>query len=474
MHRIYRFFTLLLLLFPLIISAQSTQDKLEGIWLGKIMVNKQTDLRLAFTLKSENGQLAGTMASPDQEIFDIEVTNIHVEGNNVRLEVGRLKGEWAGAYQAEADLLEGEWIQAGKNYPCALSRVDSIPRVKRPQNPIPPFPYAAENVEVPVAKGGHHLAGTLTLPKDPKQKLTAAILITGSGPQDRDESLLGHKPFLVIADHLTRNGVAVLRLDDRGIGKSTGDFNTATSADFVDDISAAVDFLKTRPEIDASKIGLIGHSEGGMIGPMVAAERSDVAYVVMLAGLGTSGEQVLKEQGQLISKAEGISDEGLKYYAEYQGNLLNFIKQEDDVTKLRKKIRKYNEKFLKSCPTEIQEELGLDAEGAERTMKSMITPWFRYFVTLDPVSYLPKVKCPVLAVNGDKDLQVPSTSNLPKIEQLLKEGGNQNVMIREIPNLNHLFQTSQTGSVSEYSTIEETFSPIVLRLMVDWINEKMQ
>lgn len=473
MNRFFRPFILLLFLLPFHLFAQSTEDQLAGVWLGKIEVGKQTYIRLAFTVKSEGDKWVATMASPDQDLFDLPVSGVTVDGNKVRLEVNKLKGEWNGIYNADADLLEGDWIQAGKNFPCALSRVDSVPRVNRPQTPMKPFPYATEDVVVKCPQGGHTLAGTLSMPTD-GQHLTAAILITGSGGQDRDESILGHKPFAVIADYLTQNGIAVLRLDDRGIGKSTGDFFSATSVDFANDISAAVDFLKGRPEIDPTKIGLIGHSEGGVVGPMVAAQRNDVAYVVMLAGLGTTGAQVLIEQGQLISKAEGISDDGLKFYADYQAHIFDLIREEDDVAKLKKKIRKYNEKFLKSCPTEIQEELGLDAEGAERSMKTLITPWFRYFIVLDPASYLPKVKCPVLAVNGDKDLQVPSTSNLPAIERLLKEGGNEDVMIREIPNLNHLFQTTETGAVSEYSVIEETFSPSVLRLMGDWINEKMK
>jgi hypothetical protein len=470
MHPI-RYCLIFVLALPTLLFGQTDASVLQGSWLGNIEPAKGISLRLAFTLTVTDQQISGTMASPDQDAFGIAVTQAIWNPPMLELEVKSVSGNWKGQYDAEQDQLVGEWSQRNQPIACNLSRVDSIPRRNRPQTPMPPFPYQVEEVVVPNAEGGNVLGGTLTLPAG-VEKAPAAILITGSGAQDRDETIMGHKPFAVIADYLTRQGIAVLRMDDRGFGKSTGNFGTSTSADFATDISAAVDFLLKRPEIDPAKIGLIGHSEGGVVGPMVAAQRKDIAYLVMLAGLGVRGDQILIAQGRLISASEGVSEVGMVYYGNYQRDVLDMIREIPDVTKLKKKIRKYNAKFLKACPPEVQEETGMTAEGLEQTLKVMIQPWYRYFVQYDPATVLPLVKCPVLAINGSLDLQVPSQANLKGIETLVKSGGNEDVLTREFPNLNHLFQTTQTGKISEYGTLEETFSPAALRLMGDWITEK--
>lgn len=314
------------------------------------------------------------------------------------------------------------------------------------------------------------LAGTLTLPKA-VVPCAAAILISGSGPQDRDESLLDHKPFAVIADHLARHGIAVLRYDDRGTAASTGDFATATSDDFAKDVEAAFAFLLTDKRIDPRRIGLIGHSEGGIIAPMVASRRKDVAFAVLLAGTGVNGREILLSQGQLILKAEGVADEAaLKVQKETQTTLIEAALSAATNDSSEAQSKATLEKLLALLPPEAQQD-----DGMKQTLAAGIatlkTPWFRYFLTFEPGTVLERVKCPVLALNGEKDVQVDPKLNLPAIRAALEKGGNSHFEIVELPSLNHLFQTCTTGGVSEYHLIEETMSPLALSKMTEWIQQ---
>jgi pimeloyl-ACP methyl ester carboxylesterase len=281
------------------------------------------------------------------------------------------------------------------------------------------------------------------------------LLVPGSGPHDRDETLLGHKVFLVLADYLTRKGIVVLRVDDRGVGKSTGQFANATTADLATDAEAGVAYLKTLSEVDPHKVGVIGHSEGGLIAPMVAARNADVAFIVMMAGPGVAGDEILLEQGLLKSEAAGASPAAAEKAAASRRELLLLVKQEKDNALLEKELR---EKLA-----------GLPEAQINAQIKQLTSPWFRYFIAYDPAAALQKVKCPVLALNGEKDLQVPPKQNLPAIRKALQEGGNQHVEIDELPGLNHLFQTAKTGAPSEYGEIEETMSPVAMEKIATWI-----
>ncbi len=299
------------------------------------------------------------------------------------------------------------------------------------------------------------LAATLTIPEG-KGPFPAVVLITGSGPQDRDESLMGHKPFLILSDYLTRHGIAVLRADDRGTGKSTGDFKGATTADFATDTEAGVAYLKTRSEIDPHKIGLIGHSEGGVIAPMIAARNQDVAFIVMMAGTGVPGDQVLVAQGEAIQIANGKDPKEAAKEAEDEKAVLILVETEKDEAVLEKELK---EKLAGQLP---EPQIGLQ-------IKQVTSPWFRYFLTYDPATALRHVTCPVLVINGSLDKQVLPSQNLPAIRKALAEAGNQHVEIDELPGLNHLFQTATTGSPTEYARIEETMSPVALEKMASWI-----
>ena len=267
---------------------------------------------------------------------------------------------------------------------------------------------------------------------------------------------MGHRPFLVLADFLTRQGIAVLRDDKRGIGESGGDYETATSADFASDVDAAVAWLKTRPEVNPQKIGLVGHSEGGLIAPMVAARNPDVAFIVMMAGPGVAGDRILPEQTRLIAETSGLSHPQAVRQAEEEAGVIALIEHEKDADALRKQV---TEKFGAEWPKDT----------LENQIEQLTTPWMRYFLTYDPAAALRKVKCPVLALNGSKDRQVPPDLNLPLIRKALDEGGNRHFEVVEIPGLNHLFQTAKTGSLAEYEEIEETIAPAVLEKIAGWI-----
>jgi pimeloyl-ACP methyl ester carboxylesterase len=313
---------------------------------------------------------------------------------------------------------------------------------------------------------GNRLAGTLTLPRTAAPH-PAVLLITGSGQQDRNEALLGHKPFLVLADYLTRRGIAVLRVDDRGVGGSTGEVAKATSADFATDVRAGVAYLKQRKDIDARRVGLIGHSEGGMIAPMVAAGSKDVAFIVLMAGTGVPGEEILYEQSALILKANGASEAAIARNRAAQEKMYAIAKTEKDDAVAARKVREILRQ-LAASPVTGTAAKGEDA-AAEAQVKMILSPWFRYFLAFDPRPTLRKVRCPVLAINGEKDLQVPPKANLPAIRAALKAGGNRDHTEKELPGLNHLFQACKTGSPTEYSQIEETFNPAALQAMGDWI-----
>jgi fermentation-respiration switch protein FrsA (DUF1100 family) len=363
---------------------------------------------------------------------------------------------YEGKIAADLNSIDGTFTQAGNPLQLALKRIKDQSQLElpRPQNPVKPYPYREE--EVTYKSAGNTLAATLTIPSG-KGPFPAVLLVAGSGKHDRDESLLGHRPFLVLSDYLTRKGIAVLRADKRGVGKSSGDFATATTADFAIDAEAGVAYLKTRSEVDVHRIGLIGHSEGGTIAPMAAAADRSVAFIVMMAGSGVPGDQIVVEQGRLIAEAGGESKEKADEDAERQRETFAVLKTEKDPATLDRLLS-----------------VKLAAEGTPEAqvpaeIEQLTSPWFRFFLTYDPATALRKLTIPVLAINGSLDLQVPPAQNLPAIRKALAEAGNQHAEVDELPDLNHLFQDAKTGSPAEYSQIEETISPVALDKIASWV-----
>jgi hypothetical protein len=332
---------------------------------------------------------------------------------------------------------------------------DCQSRKSATQEPNRPYPYDEEEVRLENQVARVKLAGTLTLPRDAGPH-PAVVLITGSGPQDRDESLWSHKPFLVLADHLTRLGIAVLRCDDRGTYRSKGDFAAATHADFVNDALAAIGWMKTHPRINHRRIGLIGHSEGGIIAPLVGARNPAVAFMVLLAGSGVTGDEIILAQSSLIGTVTGLPREQVEANARNLREILNLITKETDEAVLQVKLREALTGKVPPAQVDLQ-------------LKTLTTPWFRYFLTYDPAATLRRVTKPVLAMNGEKDLQVPAKQNLDAIRAALSAAGNTHAEIVEMPGLNHLFQTAKTGSPAEYGVIEETIAPAALEKIARWI-----
>ncbi len=452
------------ILFLAIISA-SAQD-ITGQWHG---VLKEIQLRLVLNISKTDTGYSSTMDSPDQGTKGIPVTTTSFEDSTLQIAVTHLGITFSG--ELTDNNIKGTFVQNGFRMPLELSR-EKIEKlaINRPQEPKMPYPYYTEEVTFNNEQANITLAGTLTLPKKEGKNHPVVILITGSGPQDRNEELVGHKPFLVIADHLTKKGIAVLRYDDRGFGQSTGDFETATSADFAFDVESAINYLKTRKEIDSTKIGLIGHSEGGLIAPMVASKSKDVNFIILLAGTGIPGDQLLLLQGGLIEKAMGRSQSEIEKSMAIRKKVIDITVKSDDITTLRNDLNAY----LKNESSALIPE-GTNAEQfISAQVNFMATPWMVYFLRHDPAKVLEKVTCPILAVNGEKDLQVPPEENLTAIGHALKRGGNSNVTLMEFPSLNHLFQECETGSPSEYGVIEQTFSPMVLTEISSWILKQIE
>jgi uncharacterized protein len=442
----------------------------EQVWEGKLNVGAGLSLRIVVHVgKTAEGKLMAKMDSPDQGAKGLKVDTITLDKTTLAFEMKAIDGKYKGRLNVEGTEAVGTWTQAGRSFPLTLKKSDKATELRRPQTPKPSFPYKVVEVTYLNQPADVTLAGTLTEPEGPGP-FPAVILISGSGAQDRDETLFEHKPFLVLADALTRRGIAVLRLDDRGVGGSTGTTITSTSDDFAGDVLAGIAFLKTRGEIDPARLGLIGHSEGGVIAPMVAARSADVTFIVLMAGTGLPGEEILYLQGQSILKAMGADEKDLKRELDLQKRLFQLVKTEKDETILETKMRDVIKEVSASLPEDKRKELADYDALVEGQLKMVRSPWFRYFLAYDPRPTLAKVRCPVLAVIGEKDLQVPAKENLSQIRSTLEAAGNTRVTVQELPGLNHLLQTCKTGAPSEYAQIEETIAPSALALIADWIS----
>jgi uncharacterized protein len=465
--RVIPFALLLIITSAVAITAQVPTHKVEGNWLGTLEAGG-AKLRLALKIeKAENGYTA-KFDSLDQGANDLPIDSIALDGNKLSFSAAKFGINYEGTLNETGDEISGTFKQGPNSFPLVFKRITEAPKLNRPQEPKKPYPYNEEEVSYRNEKDNIKITGTLTVPRG-GGPYPAVLLITGSGSQDRNETIAGHRPFLVLADHLTRNGIAVLRVDDRGIGGTEMGSLSATSENFAEDVLAGIGFLKQRKEIDPKMIGLIGHSEGGMIAPMAAARSKDVSFIVMLAGPGQRGEDIIYTQMELIQKAQGTHVDTIRHTLSLMKKINAIAKTETDANRIEPRINKEIAAYDRTLG-DLQKKLFEPAAGAVKASMPMYkTPWYRYLITFDPQPVLKNVKVPVLALNGELDLQVAVKENLDLIGAGLKAGGNEDVTLKAFPKLNHLFQTTQTGLPSEYGQIEETMSPEVLKTVSDWI-----
>jgi fermentation-respiration switch protein FrsA (DUF1100 family) len=414
-------------------------------------------LRMALHVAGgSGGALTATIDSLDQGAMGLPVDEVAFDGSRLHLGMKKLRAQYDAVLDTTGTELAGQWKQGGATLALRFKAVQAIAMPRRPQEPTPPFPYDAVDVAFPSRQAGVTLAGTLTTPRG-SPRAPAVILLTGSGPQDRNETIFGHKPFLVLADHLTRAGIAVLRFDDRGVGGSSAGPEGATSRDFAEDAWGAIAFVRRQPTVDPGAIGLLGHSEGGLIATIAASSGPGVAFVVMLAGPGLSGAEILERQTADVMRSSGASEEQIASAVAVNRKIYAAALEEKDASAAAARIRS------------LLAESGIPESNREAQAAQVASPWFRFFLGYDPAPDIRKLGMPVLALNGEKDVQVAAGPNLDAIRKALEAGGNTDHETVVMPGLNHLFQKSATGAVSEYGTIEQTLDPAVLQKVSSWI-----
>lgn len=448
-----------------------SQSEIDTTWNGAIDV---IGTKIGFSVKfvTTSGLTSGTMDIPEQSAMGIELTKVSFKNPKVHFELPAKNGTavFEGLYYG--DSIGGTFLQSG--IAGRFSLVKGELKTEQTVTDLSTLPYNAE--EISFSNDGNTFSGTLTYPKT-GEKFPAVVMITGSGAQNRDEEIFGFKIFGIIADHLTKNGIAVLRYDDRGTGKSKGKtVNESTTEDFAGDVGAAVDFLKTRTEIDAGRIGLFGHSEGGIVGPLTASRRSDIAFLVLMAGPGVKGVDIIKEQSKLIMKAENATDNDVEGYVMMIDMIYETLKKEGNINELESQLEQnVKDSYDKMSAEEKKAIKDKDAwvkETVSSTISQFNNKWMKFFLSYDPAPALTKIKVPVLVLFGEKDLQVPPKQSQKYIEDALRGGGNSDFVVKVFPNANHLFQEAGTGSPNEYSQLPKAFVPGFLETVSDWILQK--
>ncbi|MEW6250438.1 MAG: alpha/beta fold hydrolase [Planctomycetota bacterium] len=445
-------------------------------WTGRVeLPGMPLDFLVVFRPGPAGGPPKATMDIPMQGAKDLALTDVALGAEQITFTIPPPAGAVFSVEPTDGGRAAvGTLAQRGMTFTVNMQRVtENEARAfgpPRPQTPKPPFPYTARDVTYDNPKDGAKLAGTLTIPEG-QGPHPAVLLITGSGGQDRDETIFGHKPFAVIADHLTRRGIAVLRVDDRGVGGSTNPQPDVTSETFATDVDTGIAFLRKQAEIDPRRIALLGHSEGALVATLVAARMPDLAGIVLLAGTALPGSQILPAQLAALSRAAGMSAELVEKQTAAQLRIFKHLDDEPDSPALRAAARELVRLQLEAGGTPAdpnQLETATDL-----ALKQVQNPWMRFFLRYDPREPLRKVKCPVLALGGGLDLQVLPKDNLPEIEKALRGAGNGDVTVKELPGLNHLFQEAQTGLVQEYATLKQTVAPAVLDETSDWLQKRL-
>jgi pimeloyl-ACP methyl ester carboxylesterase len=441
-------------------QAQTARPSLTGNWSGTVA---GTDFLIHLT-DPATGPRTATLDIPEQNAKGISL-QFTAPGDSVYLRLAQPAAQFAGLRSADGQQVVGVWRQGMRDFAFTITRegASKPAGLSRPQTPQPPFPYQMADVTFKNERAGVTLAGTYTVPAD-KGPFPAVVLLTGSGPEDRNSTVFGHQPFAVLADHLTRQGIAVLRFDDRGVGQSTGTQKGLTSADYTTDAQAAMAWLRAQPGIVKNKVGLIGHSQGGTAATGAAALPQGPDFLVLLASPGLPGDEMIVQQSLALARLQTADATALAAVEKQQRAMTQIIQKTADAAQARTQLAAlYNP--TNSTNAQLLAQL-------EPQFAVMVSPTYRDLLADRPAQTLAKVKCPVLALGGSKDVQVPAKENLAATATGLKAAGNRNVTLKEMPGLNHLFQTAKTGGPAEYGTIEETFAPAALQVVSDWINQQ--
>ena len=435
-------------------------DRIIGIWEGTL---SQANLRIVVRIAEEDGRLIARFDSPDQGAYGIAADTLSFDGERLLFNVDSINAGYAGTLNSDGSLIQGRWSQSVE-LELDLGRVNQSAIRDRAQNPKPPFPYRIEDVRFPGGARGVTLAGTLTLPR--AGNFPVVVLVTGSGAQDRDETIVGHKPFWVLADYLTRHGVGVLRYDDRGFAQSTGNISTATTEDFADDARAAISYLQSRNDVVANRIGVVGHSEGGNVVSILAGRDAPFSCGVLMAGPAVSGEQIHQRQVRMIIERQPfpIADDLVKKIAAMNDSLYIAARMNASFDERRAIARDIYQLALAGFDEVERKLLNLNDEVQ---VDAIVTDWFRYFLGYDPRVDLEASKVPLLAMYGALDLQVPPDQSVPVLEKINTKHGK--IEIQTFPDLNHLFQHATTGLPSEYGVIDETLAPEVMLAIKEWV-----
>lgn len=453
-------------------NVNAQQEVFYGSWAGKIVVDSNEILAVMYISKGDTCDYQIQFDFPEQGFEKLKLGKFFLEKDSVYIDVKKVRSKYYGHYDEATGTIVGKWWQLGKEYPLVFEKTIRDFRLKRPQIPQKPYPYKEEEVSFFNSAAKIHLSGTITIPEG-KGPFPAVLIVNGSGQQERDCEIMGHPWALVLSDYLTRQGIATLRYDDRGTGQSEGNPYTSNTLDFATDATAALMFLRQHPSVLKEKTGIIGHSEGGIIAQMIASRSSQVAFIVLLAAPGIDIIDLMVIQNRKMVESENmLRPEQYVELDRMTRRVFNTILKTSDNQQASKEILSFYMEYAKTLDSAQIKKMNLTEKNIRAQMITMLSPWYRYFLSIKPSRFLTKIKCPVLALNGEKDLQVTPDENLAAITDALKLGKNTKITLQKMPSLNHLFQTSEKGSFDEYAKIEETISPEVLQIISSWIKKQ--
>jgi len=417
-----------------------------------------------------NNQIAVRLSSPRQNKFLIPADNLNIDNNNISFSIDKFFADYKGIYLADSSMIKGTWNQKKIHTPLIFYKADELGRIDRPQYPFKPYGYNSDSVYY-FGPDSNKISGTLTYPFRGDKRYPAVILINGLNKLDRDGTMYGHKPFLVISDFLTKNGFAVLRVDNRGVTGSSGEKNNSTIADLAPDVIAGFNYLKSQSIIDTNKIGLLGFKEGGVVASIVASKRKDVDFAIFLSTPGVTGRKLLLTQTIELQKKANIPQEEIERDYEINKKIFDIVETIDDSAEAKLKLKKLYNNFRANLSKKDLSRRKYSAKIFQKKIKFMITPWFKHYLMYNPQTAFKQIKCPVLILYGKNDVELNPNENLKSIMKALEFEGNKNVDFKIFKGLNHLFQKSDTGFPTEYSKIKETFSVKTLKYIDHWINK---